>query len=223
MGGSGAAGAPDAGAPQQVGTYSYRARDRCWTWSEEVFRIHGFEPGEVVPTTELLLAHKHPDDLARAAEVLARAMQDGAPYSCRHRVIDVSGREHTVLVVGRGTLRDGQVVELRGYVVDVTQEVEQDVRERADAAVRAAREHQGPLEQAKGALMLALGVDSDVAFALLSAKSQVTNVKVHRVAEELMTQVVDGGLESSSAEAVTDWLCADAIALLTSQEARQEA
>lgn len=202
-------GALGSGAPQQVASFVYRVQEQAWSWSDDLFSMHGFAPGEVVPTTDLLLAHKHPEDVARAAEVIEQALATGEPYSSRHRLIDANGRERTVVVVGRGVTCNGRVVELQGYFVDVTQAVEEDAMGRATRAIEAAREHQGPLEQAKGALMVTLGLDADTAFALLAAKSQASNTKVHQVAEDLVRQISGGGLDAGSAEAVTDWLWGD--------------
>lgn len=39
-------------------------------WSEGLYRIHGYTRGEVVPTTELVLAHKHPDDRDAACQFI---------------------------------------------------------------------------------------------------------------------------------------------------------
>ncbi len=52
------------GRPQLVGTFEYRYDTDTWSWSDTVARLHGYEPGTVEPTTELVLSHKHPDDLA---------------------------------------------------------------------------------------------------------------------------------------------------------------
>ena len=46
-----------------AGRFTYRPVTDTWTWSDGIFRIHGFEPGEVVPTTALVMAHIHPDDV----------------------------------------------------------------------------------------------------------------------------------------------------------------
>ena len=44
------------GASQPVARYRYDARSRTWWWSRDMYLLHGFEPGEVVPTTELMMA-----------------------------------------------------------------------------------------------------------------------------------------------------------------------
>jgi len=47
----------------------YFADDR-WIWSDEVALMHGYAPGTVTPTTELVLSHKHPDDYEQVASIL---------------------------------------------------------------------------------------------------------------------------------------------------------
>ena len=53
------------GPPQRVGRFEYRYDTDTWTWSYTVARMHGYEPNEVVPTTDLVLSHKHPEDLSK--------------------------------------------------------------------------------------------------------------------------------------------------------------
>ena len=37
-------------------------------WSDNLYRIFGFEPDEVQPTVELVIAQTHPDDRAHVAD-----------------------------------------------------------------------------------------------------------------------------------------------------------
>ena len=47
-------------------------------------------------------------------------MRAATPFACYHRVIDRDGKEHSVLLVGRGVRDDRGLVErLEGYVVDI--------------------------------------------------------------------------------------------------------
>ena len=61
------------GPPQRVGTFEYRYDTDTWTWSDTVAQMHGYEPDEVQPTTELVLSHKHPDDLAHVKALLKQS------------------------------------------------------------------------------------------------------------------------------------------------------
>ena len=101
-----AVGAMAGGTNPPVGRFRFVASTQRWWWSDELFQMHGFGPGDVVPTTELLEAHKHPEDRAYAVDSLATALQNGQPFCCRHRIIDNRQKIHTVVSIGQG-LRDG--------------------------------------------------------------------------------------------------------------------
>ena len=88
------------GDPQRVGWFRFYFDDDRWEWSPQVERMHGYLPGSVTPTTEVVLAHKHPDDYRQIADTLELIRQSRQAFSSRHRMIDVQGRVHHVVVVG---------------------------------------------------------------------------------------------------------------------------
>src|SRR5262249_27655895 len=57
------------------------------TWSDETFRIFGYEPGEVPVTSELYYDAVHPDDVERVRAAEAQALATLSPYSIELRVI----------------------------------------------------------------------------------------------------------------------------------------
>ena len=63
-----------AGENLNVGAFRFWFIGQRWEWSDEVARMHGYEPGSVQPTTELMLSHKHPDDRAHVQELLDYAL-----------------------------------------------------------------------------------------------------------------------------------------------------
>ena len=185
--------------PQPVGRYVLDVPTGKWWWSDELFAMHGFLPGEVVPTTELMLAHKHPDDLSRVQGVLAEVTSRGTPFSCTHRIIDAHGRTRTLGVVGQGDLdrETGGVVRVTGYFMDLTETHGARVREEASAAIRASASHRAAIEQAKGAIMVLYGLSEDEAFALLRDHSSITNEPVRSIAARLIASMA--GREGSTA------------------------
>jgi hypothetical protein len=176
------------GDPQPVGRFRVELTTDVWWWSDEVYEMHGFAPGEVVPTTALVLAHKHPDDRDRAADALARTARTGKAFGSMHRIVDANGRTRTLAVAARGR-RPGPgtpVAEMAGYFVDVTGAHHEAARREATAAIRAADASRSDIEQAKGVVMLAYGVGADEAFELLRRRSNHANVPVRELARRLV-------------------------------------
>jgi hypothetical protein len=175
------------GSAERVGRYVYHVREDRWWWSDSMYRIHGFEPGEVRPSTDVVLAHKHPDDAAASREVILRILDTGEPFSCYHRIVDARRRVRNVVAVADAVQDgNGMVTDLHGYLVDLTESRHRDTAERANAAVRGAIAHRVVIEQAKGAIMFAYGIDADAAFSILAACSQEANLKVNQLARRLM-------------------------------------
>ena len=83
--------------------------------------MHGYVPGSVVPTTELVLSHKHPEDRTPVQELLDRARHSGRSFSSRHRLLDTAGKVHNVIVVADRMVDEaGAVVGTAGDYIDLT-------------------------------------------------------------------------------------------------------
>jgi hypothetical protein len=173
------------GGPQRVGWFRFYFDDDRWEWSPQVERMHGYLPGSVTPTTEMVLAHKHPDDYRQIRDTLDLIRQTRQTFSSRHRIIDVEGRVHHVVVVG-DLLHDdsGMVIGTHGFYVDVTPS-ERTHQDRVTAAVTRITETRAAIDQAKGMLMLIYGIDGPAAFELLKWRSQEANVKLRVLAKQI--------------------------------------
>ncbi|HEX6248930.1 MAG TPA: PAS and ANTAR domain-containing protein [Nocardioidaceae bacterium] len=195
------------------GSFRYTLATKQWWWSDDLYRIHGFEPGEVVPTTDLLVAHKHPDEAAVATALILNAFSSGEPFALWQRIIDARLKTRFVVTVGDGIREDGELVEVRGYMVDVTGSKRSQTAREVDEAVRRSAESRGAIEQAKGVIMAALAVDADEAFGLLKRSSQNANVKLRDLAQTLLTTLArmrEDGLDARKAvEEVLGDLAAD--------------
>jgi hypothetical protein len=188
----------------RVGGFRYIVRNDRWEWSDEVAHIHGYAPGTVTPTTELVLAHKHPDDKATVGDLIMQVYRRGAPVTCRHRIIDTRGKEHLVLVVGDSFCEDGGApAGTTGFYIDITEQFNKDVQERLSEAVQTICERRAVINQAIGMLMLRYGVNADLAFKLLTRLSQESNIKLRIIAERAVTDSATlGGLVDNMAERI---------------------
>jgi hypothetical protein len=152
--------------------------------------MHGYEPGTVTPTTELVLSHKHPDDKPTVAQLIEQVRRLGIPFSSRHRIIDTAGKIHVVVVVGDRWKDDaGEVVGTTGFYIDVTEEFDADVRRSLDEVVAIIAVRRATINQAIGMLMLAHGLSADEAFEVLARRSQETNVKLRDLAAQFVKDV----------------------------------
>ena len=166
----------------RVGSFRYYFQGDRWEWSDEVAGIHGYEPGTVEPTTDLMLAHKHPDDRDRVATALRRLRDHGIPFSSRHRIVDRFGTTRPVLVVGdRLYDESGTAIGATGFYVDLT-DGDRQAKASLDAAVQEYARSRSRVEQAKGILMFVYKISDDRAFAVLKWRSQHTNTKIRDLA-----------------------------------------
>lgn len=170
-----------------MGSFSFLTAENRWEWSDEVARMHGYEPGTVTPTTELVLSHKHPDDKPTVAQLIEQVRLQGVPFSSRHRIIDTAGKVHLVVVVGdRSYGPAGELVGSSGFYIDITDEFDADVQHSVNQVVETLDESRAAINRAIGILMLTHGLSAERAFDVLAWRSKQTNVKMRTIAAQFV-------------------------------------
>ncbi|HEX2732523.1 MAG TPA: ATP-binding protein [Polyangiaceae bacterium] len=81
-----------------LGTWVWDLQSDRVYWSDELFRIFGLAPGSIIPSTQAFAERIHPDDLARAEQVMHQAFKDGVFPLLDYRIVCVDGsvREATI-------------------------------------------------------------------------------------------------------------------------------
>lgn len=202
------AGAEASGSVSRTGRFSYDVATDTWEWDDEVFLIHGLEPGSRAATTELFLASKHPEDRERVRDVLKRASQDSMAFSVSYRLMCADGLERRVVLAGESMVENG-LGTVQGYYLDLTRDFNEDAEDAVRSAIEETLEHRAVIEQAKGILMLVYGLDDRAAFAMLRWWSRNRNVKVRDLAQRLVTTVRDGEVVNTDAKTSVDALLHD--------------
>ena len=171
-----------------LGRFRYDVPTDRWWWSDEVYRMHGFEPGEVVPTTAMILAHKHPEDRERYAGALTSTSLLGGTFASLHRILDAQGDERVLAAVGEAHPSGPgvRVTEITGHFVDVTAAVRALAAEEATRQIRQADERRAVIDQAMGVTAARTGVSVEEAFGLLRGASMRSNVKLRTLAERVV-------------------------------------
>ena len=92
------------------------------TWSDELFRIFGIDPGSGELTFGRYLERIHPDERELVRETVARAAAEGGSFVVEHRTILDDGRVRWLQGRGRVLLDDtGTPVRMVGTAQDVTE------------------------------------------------------------------------------------------------------
>ena len=107
-----------------VGTWSWDVATDRTTWSDQVYRIHGYEPGVEPPALQGVLERYHPDDAKTLADHVQRAVAEGRDYALEARIYRPDGSERHV--VARGACQqgpDGSVTAIVGTFQDITEHV----------------------------------------------------------------------------------------------------
>jgi PAS domain S-box-containing protein len=197
---------------ERVGSFRYLIADDRWEWSDAVARMHGYQPGTVTPTTELILSHKHPEDKPAVAEIIDQVLRHGAPFSSRHRILDTEGSVRVVVVLGeRLTEADGRVIGTTGFYIDITDASDADLQRRVSDRVATIEANRAVINQAIGIVMWTYGVSAERAFDVLAWRSKETNVKLRSIAEQFVRDLSEAP-PSAQARAAVDR------ALLTAHE-----
>lgn len=176
-----------------TGSFTLSLETGLSAWSDGLFRMHGYVRGEVVPTTELVVAHKHPDDRDAAQQLITTLAQDGGQGANFHRLIDAKGKEHRVLTVAEADRDEtGKVIAIHGLSIDLTRAIAIESGHAATSALANAYAARGVIEQAKGILMGYFNIGPAEAFERLSKHSQTTNIKVATLAAGLVAAAGHG-------------------------------
>jgi PAS domain S-box-containing protein len=113
----------------QTGSFGWNLSSGRIFWSEETFRIFGYDPLSV-PTIELVLQRVHPDDLALTREVIDRAARDRQDFDFEHRLLMPDGSVKHLHVVAHPVKDEPGDLQFMGAIMDVT------ARKSAEEAMR---------------------------------------------------------------------------------------
>ncbi len=75
--------------------------DTTFDWSDETYRIFGFEPGSVTVTSELFFSRIHPRDLPFVKDQMQRAFDEGSINDIEYRLVMPDGTEKVVFEQAR--------------------------------------------------------------------------------------------------------------------------
>jgi PAS domain S-box-containing protein len=105
----------------QVGCWEFDMNTRQTYWTEELYLIHGLEPGRPAPSHAEVMMLIHPDDRPIHQEFIQLPAARGEAFEANLRIIRTDGQVRYINARGGPIMdRGGQVMKLTGTTFDVT-------------------------------------------------------------------------------------------------------
>jgi diguanylate cyclase (GGDEF)-like protein/PAS domain S-box-containing protein len=181
----------------RVGIWEWDVPSGEAVWSDEIFRLFGFEPGAFEPSFERWLAAIHPDDRERCQQIVQAGFAAGRPYEFEHRVVRPDGT--IVHLHCRGDVAtDDSGAPIR--VVGASQEITQRVAQQ-EALDRLGRQHEAILNAA-GEGICGIDANGAISFANPAAAGMLGRTIGELGGQNLAEFVRTAGDESPFAESL---------------------
>jgi PAS domain S-box-containing protein len=116
----------------QTGSFWWKASSGELIWSEELFRVMGYDR-TINPSIDVFFRRVHPEDLLTVQQLVNQALRDATNLGFEHRLLMADGSVKHVHIVMEAVGLDPENRECVGTVMDVTE------RKLAEEAVRRAQ------------------------------------------------------------------------------------
>jgi len=115
----------------KTGSWAWSPEQDIRYWSEECYRVLGFDPKDGLPRKEDYFQRIHPDDQPGFRELIQTAIREKSEWQADYRIVHPDGPVRDIHVIGHPVLStSGHLVEFVGTVIDVTE------RKRAEEELR---------------------------------------------------------------------------------------
>lgn len=110
-----------------VGNWEWNLSTNGLTWSEETFRIYGFDPHEITPDYDLVVKMMSPKSKDEFREKIAASLRDKQPFEMDYSFVRRDGAEATIHTIGVVIVdADGTPIKLEGTIQDITDQKNQE-------------------------------------------------------------------------------------------------
>ncbi|MDZ5619610.1 PAS domain-containing protein [Nocardioides bizhenqiangii] len=105
-----------------MGDYDWEIATDTNSWSDQLYRIYGYQPQSFNASYERFLSMIHPDDRERVEAIHQRAYQTGGGYQMIERIVRPDGEVRYLSSNGEViTDEEGTPVRMRGTCLDITE------------------------------------------------------------------------------------------------------
>src|SRR6266436_564940 len=112
----------DAQKLSQTGSWAWSPEVGIKYWSEECYRVQGFDPRDGLPRFEELFQRIHPDDQPKLKELMQRVVREKVEFETDYRLVHPGGAVRDIHSTGHPVLGpSGDLIEFMGTVLDITE------------------------------------------------------------------------------------------------------
>jgi PAS domain S-box-containing protein len=105
-----------------LGYWTWDLASNRASWSDELYRMFGLEPGSVVISYEEYLARVHPQDRAKVRDAIQTALRDRTGYAFYDRIVRADGQIRHMHTWASASLDDeGRLTHMFGICLDSTE------------------------------------------------------------------------------------------------------
>ncbi|MEG6550592.1 response regulator [Desulfocurvibacter africanus] len=106
-----------------LGSFEWLSKGDAFIWSDELYRILGYQPGSVQPGRDFLLRHLHAEDSQAFVKCLLDTARRGTPFELQFRFMRQDGVERIGLCQAEAEFdATGKLSRILGTVQDVTRQ-----------------------------------------------------------------------------------------------------
>src|SRR6185503_8235792 len=101
-----------------IGSWEWTVATGGVTWSDELYRIYGLEPGSVAITLEFFLSRTHPAERDRIEREIQAVLRHPGPFAYREVIVRPDGSSRTLDTVGNAIVDEHAAIGLTAWQLD---------------------------------------------------------------------------------------------------------
>ena len=104
-----------------IGSWEWDTKLNKWAWSDEIYRILGYRPGEITPNSSVITQHLHPNDRRRLFGIMSNtSLTASKNIETSFRIILNDGKEKHIYLRARRNLGEKNALRICGTIQDIT-------------------------------------------------------------------------------------------------------
>jgi PAS domain S-box-containing protein len=103
-----------------MGSWEWNIRSNTISWSDELYKIFGYMPGEISINQEVLFSHVFKDDRVKFTQMVEGVFQTKEPFEFEVRITRKGGGHGFLLIKGKVQVMNRTPFQLMGIALDIT-------------------------------------------------------------------------------------------------------